>query len=250
MEDSNQNKPKAKSELLKVNRQPPTTKNLCIIPARGGSKRIPRKNIKDFLGKPIIAYSIDAALKSNLFEEVMVSTDDKEIAEIAEIYGAKVPFMRTDKNADDYVTTIDVVKEVLKEYEVRNAHFDAICIIYPTAPFVTAERLTQGFEKLTEFDAVIPVTEFSFPVLRSFTIKYDRLSYQWPKYEKVRSQDLETLYHDAGQWYWIKTACIKDSLVTENTAAVVLRNLEVQDIDQEEDWHLAELKYEYLQSTK
>jgi pseudaminic acid cytidylyltransferase len=225
-------------------------RNLCIIPARGGSKRIPRKNIKDFLGKPIIAYSIEVALKSGLFSEVMVSTDDEEIAGAAKSFGAKVPFFRSNENADDYATTLDLVKEVLKEYEALNAQFDNVCVIYPTAPFVTAERLIIGFEKLTDFEAAIPVTEFSFPVLRSFNIKNDCLSYQWPNYEKSRSQDLETLYHDAGQWYWIKTTSVKDSLVTKNTAAVVLRNLEVQDIDTEEDWRLAELKYEYLQSTK
>lgn len=225
-------------------------KAICIIPARGGSKRIPRKNIKNFLGKPIIAYSIEAALKSDLFLQVMVSTDDIEIANLAKSFGAEVPFMRTDKNADDCATTVDVVKEVLEKYEAQDIDFDKICIIYPTAPFVTPERLTVGFEKLTDFDSVIPVTEFSFPVLRSFKIENERLSYQWSKYEKTRSQDLETLYHDAGQWYWIKKELVKDSLVTKNTAAIVLRNLEVQDIDQEEDWRLAELKYEYLQSIK
>jgi len=224
--------------------------SLCIIPARGGSKRIPRKNIKNFLGKPIIAYSIEAALKSGLFAEVMVSTEDDEIVGLAKSFGAQVPFKRTERNADDYATTLDVVKEVLKEYEAMNVYFDSICIIYPTAPFVTPDKLKIGFEKLTNFDAAIPVTEFSFPVLRSFILKDGRLSYNWPKYEKVRSQDLETLYHDAGQWYWIKTNSIKNSLVTENTAAVVLRNLEVQDIDQEQDWRLAELKYEFLQSSK
>jgi len=242
-----------KEEQLKANSQQPKSKgdkNLCIIPARGGSKRIPRKNTRDFLGKPIIAYSIDAALKSGLFSEVMVSTDDLEIARLAESFGAKVPFMRTPKNADDFATTLDVVKEVLKEYEASDNGFDNVCIIYPTAPFATAERLNEGFKKLKDFEGAIPVTEFSFPVLRSFKIKEHRLSYQWPKHEKARSQDLETLYHDAGQWYWIKTAAIQDSLVTDNTAAIVLRNLEVQDIDQEEDWRLAELKYEYLQSTK
>jgi N-acylneuraminate cytidylyltransferase len=242
--------PIANSELPKANSEQPTAKNLCIIPARGGSKRIPRKNIRDFLGKPILAYSIEAALTSNLFEEVMVSTDDKEIADVAKKYNAKVPFLRSQNASDDFATTLDVVNEVMHLYQNKGKEFDNICILYPTAPFVTTERLTEGYKKLTNFDAAIPVTEFSFPVWRSFNLKQDRLSYQWPKYEKSRSQDLETLYHDAGQWYWIKTAAIKASLVTENTAAIVLRNLEVQDIDQEEDWRLAELKYEYLQSSK
>lgn len=233
-----------------INNQSLTTKNLCIIPARGGSKRIPRKNIQPFLGKPIIAYSIEAALNSKLFDEVMVSTDDQEISAIALELGAKVPFLRSTKTADDYATTVDVVNEVLETYKDLGFFFYSICIIYPTAPFVTTERLREGFEKLKYFDAAIPVTEFSYPVWRSFKVAGEQLAYQWPEYEKSRSQDLQKLYHDAGQWYWIKTNCLKDSLVPEKTAAVVLGNLEVQDIDQKEDWRLAEIKYEYLQSAK
>ncbi len=225
-------------------------KSICIIPARGGSKRIPRKNIRVFLGKPIIAYSIKAALDSGLFATVMVSTDDQEIAEISRDFGAQTPFMRSAKSSDDFATTIDVVKEVLTKYQEQGLHFDAVCVIYPTAPFVNVARLKEGFEKLSDFGGSMPVTEFSFPILRSFKISNHRLSYQWPEHEKSRSQDLEKFYHDAGQWYWIKTAILKDSLVTNNTAAVVLKNIEVQDIDQEEDWRIAELKYEYLQSIR
>lgn len=243
-----------KQELNKentaANSESPTAKNLCIIPARGGSKRIPRKNIKSFLGKPIIAYSIKAALDSMLFDEVMVSTDDQEISAIAIELGAKVPFLRCARTADDYATTIDVVNEVLEKYKDLGSFFSSICIIYPTAPFVSIERLMEGFKKLENFDAVIPVTEYSYPVWRSFRVMDEQLAYQWPEYEKSRSQDLQKLYHDAGQWYWIKTNCLKDSLVPDKTAAVVLSNLEVQDIDYEEDWCLAEMKYEYLQSTK
>ncbi len=220
--------------------------NLCIIPARGGSKRIPRKNIKDFLGKPIIAYSIEAALKSRLFSEVMVSTDDAEIAEVAKTYGAKVPFMRSKENADDYATTLDVVKEVLTSYEDLEMTFDNICILYPTAPFVTAARLREGYNHLDTNNAAIPVTEFSFPVWRAFKIEAEQLAYQWPKHEKSRSQDLETLYHDAGQWYWIKTDSVQSTLVPRQTAPVVLNPMEVQDIDTIEDWKNAELKFRLL----
>lgn len=223
-----------------------TVKNLCIIPARGGSKRIPRKNIKDFLGKPIIAYSIEVALESKLFDEVMVSTDDDEIAEVARKSGAKIPFLRSEKSADDFATTIDVVKEVLASYKKRGQEFDNICVLYPTAPFVSINRLNEGLSKLASNQATIPVVAFDYPVWRAFKLKNETLSYQWPEYEKSRSQDLEPLYHDAGQWYWIKTDALKDSLVPKQTASVILNTLEVQDIDVEADWKMAELKYKVL----
>lgn len=237
-------------EVRKSNRENRTAKNLCIIPARGGSKRIPRKNIKEFLGKPIIAYSIETAIKSGLFDEVMVSTDDQEIADVAKSYGALVPFMRSPENADDYAVTIDVVHEVLQEYAEQKISFENVCIIYPTAPFVSKERLEEGFNNLQKGLASLPVTEFSFPVWRSFKIEDNKLKYQWPEFEKSRSQDLEKLYHDAGQWYWIKCKELKETLIPRDTIPIVLNNIEVQDIDTPEDWKLAELKYEYLQSIK
>lgn len=246
MEGSDQNKPTAKSELPKANSQPPTAKNLCIIPARGGSKRIPRKNIKDFLGKPIIAYSIEVALKSKLFDEVMVSTDDKEISQIAKQYKARVPFIRSEKASDDFATTLDVVKEVLASYRKLGKEFENICILYPTAPFVTVKRLKEGSDKLGSYLACIPVVAFDYPVWRAFKLEDKKLSYQWPEYEKSRSQDLEPLYHDAGQWYWIKTSAIKNSLVPDKTASILLDSFEVQDIDVEADWKLAELKFKLL----
>lgn len=246
MESSKQNKPTAKSELPKANRQKPTAKNLCIIPARGGSKRIPRKNIKDFLGKPIIAYSIDVALESAIFDEVMVSSDDEEITQIAKQYGARVPFLRSGKASDDFATTLDVVKEVLDSYRKIGKKFENICILYPTAPFVTIKRLNEGYNKLGSYQACIPVVAVDYPVWRAFKLKDETLSYQWPEYETSRSQDLEPLYHDAGQWYWIKTKAIKDSLVPKQTASVKLDTLEVQDIDEEADWKLAELKFKFL----
>lgn len=221
-------------------------KNLCIIPARGGSKRIPKKNIKDFLGKPIIAYSIEVALKSNLFDRVMVSTDDEEIVKVAEEYGAEVPFLRSSENADDYATTVDVVKEVLDSFKNRGDKFENICILYPTAPFVSINRLNEGFNKLKSYQACIPVVAFEYPVWRAFKLKGKKLSYQWPEHEKSRSQDLQPLYHDAGQWYWIKINAIKNSLVPDETAPIILDASEVQDIDIETDWKMAELKFKVL----
>ena len=258
MEDSNQNKPKAKSQKLKANSQQlkansqrPKAKILCIIPARGGSKRIPRKNIKNFLGKPIIAYSIEAALKSELFDEVMVSTDDKEIAEVAKTYGAKVPFMRSKENADDYATTVDVLIEVINKYKILKKEFDSCCCIYPTAPLIKIEKLKSGFEKLNNdnFDVVFPVVGFSYPIWRGLKkTANENFKMIWPKHINSRSQDLEEAYHDAGQWYWFKPKNLiqKKTLLGTNTTCVILKATEVQDIDTLTDWKLAELKYELL----
>jgi len=229
--------------------------NLAIIPARGGSKRIPKKNIKSFSGKPIIAYSIEAALKSGLFDEVMVSTDDKEIAKIAMSYGAKVPFLRSNKTADDYATTFDVIEEVVLKYESLNKIFDYTCCIYACAPFVTVNKLTTTFNLLQkeDFDCVLPVTTFGFPVQRAFKIgKKNRVDFFYPEYSLTRSQDLEHSYHDVGQFYWMNTIkCLqKKAVVTDNTGSIVISELEAQDIDTELDWKLAELKYELVQSIK
>lgn len=228
--------------------------NLCIIPARGGSKRIPRKNIKEFLGKPIIAYSIEAAIKSGLFSEVMVSTDDEEIADIALKHGANVPFMRSKKTSDDFATTLDVIREVVDSYSKIGFDFQAICCVYATAPFVTNEKLTQAFGIFieNEYDSVLPVLKYSFPVQRSFEMKGNsKINYQYPEFVNTRSQDLLPLYHDAGQFYWMKRQAIDlRTIITENTGAIVISELEGQDIDDETDWKLAELKYELLQSIK
>ena len=228
--------------------------NLCIIPARGGSKRIPRKNIKPFLGKPIIAYSIEAALNSKLFDEVMVSTDDLEIAALAKKYGASVPFVRSDKTANDFATTFDVIYEVLQEYELLNKKFDLSCCIYPCAPFVTKEKLAKGFELLKEnnYDCVFPIIPFSFPIQRALIENKGKVSFFYPEFSLSRSQDLEKSYHDAGQFYWLNTEiCMeKKKILTDNSGSIVLTELEGQDIDNEIDWKLAELKYEILQSIK
>lgn len=228
--------------------------NLCIIPARGGSKRIPRKNIKDFLGKPIIAYSIDAALHSNLFDEVMVSTDDEEIAHAALNYGAKVPFLRSSENANDFATTLDVLREVYNEYLNRGVRFSRICCIYPTAPFVTDKKLKNAYSVLIEndFDSVLPIIKYSFPIQRSFEkTQNGKIQYQFNEFQNHRSQDLKVSFHDAGQFYWMKSEILTlESIITTNTGSIEISELEGQDIDNQVDWKLAELKYELLQSFK
>lgn len=230
-------------------------KTVAIITARGGSKRIPRKNIKDFLGKPILAYSIQAAISSRCFDEVMVSTDDEEIANLAEQLGAVIPFRRNPKTADDHSTTAEVIAEVLEMYKTHGKEFTFACCIYATAPFVTAETLQKAFAVLKEkdSDSLIPVTEFSFPILRCFKMDDDsRISFTWPEYALTRSQDLPAFYHDCGQFYFIKVNRFLKTkkLVTKNTASIILPNTEVQDIDNEEDWKLAEMKYSFLLQKK
>ncbi len=222
-------------------------KNLCIIPARGGSKRIPRKNIKPFLGKPIIAYSIEVALASGLFDEVMVSTDDEEIAEVARQYGAKVPFMRSAKTSDDWATTADVLLEVLEEYQNIGTDFKYGCCIYPTAPLLKQESLEEAHKLLVneKYDSVFPVVEFSYPIWRSLKFKEaGKVVMNWPEHLNKRSQDLPKAYHDAGQFYWLDVSSFfqKPILFSDNSGVVVLGDLEVQDIDSAADWKLAELK--------
>lgn len=229
-------------------------KNLCIIPARGGSKRIPLKNIKLFKGKPIIAYSIIAAIESGLFEEVMVSTDSIEIAEIATSYGASIPFLRSEENSNDFATTADVLKEVLNSYKKKDKEFDSICCIYPTAPFVSSKRLIEGFEMLTKgIDSVLPILSFDYPIWRSFKVNNNNtLEYNFNEFVNSRSQDLPKAFHDAGQWYWVNTDKLRtmDKLIFETTKGLHLSPFEAHDIDTLDDWALAELKYEYLQSFK
>ena len=188
-------------------------KNLCIIPARGGSKRIPRKNIKPFMGKPIIAYSIEAALKSSIFDEVMVSTDDVEFAEVAKKYGASVPFLRSEATSNDYATTVDVLLEVVDRYKQQGKEFDVVCCLYSTAPFVTAERLKEANGKLSDkIDGCFTVVEYSYPIQRSLRVNEQGLiEIRYPEYLKSRTQDLEKTYHDAGQFYFMKTAAMAPS---------------------------------------
>lgn len=225
-------------------------KSLCIIPARGGSKRIPRKNIKPFMGKPIMAYSIEAAMKSELFDEVMVSTDDEEFAEVARQYGASVPFFRSEATANDYATTVDVLLEVIETYKQRGKEFDAICCLYSTAPFVTPNRLKEAYSKLTDkVDACFTMVEYSYPIQRSLRInEIGQVEMKYPEHLKSRTQDLEKVYHDAGQFYFVKTKTLieEKTVWCKRTAPLVLSELEVQDLDTLTDWQLAEIKYELL----
>ena len=225
-------------------------KRLAIITARGGSKRIPRKNIKPFLGKPILAYSIEAAVACRLFDEVMVSTEDEEIAEIAKQYGAKVPFYRSEKTAGDFATTNDVLLEVIDEYEKRGQFFDVACCIYPTAPFVTAEKIKDAMGQLeaSDADTLIPVVQFSYPPQRAMVIRNGQLEFKYLEYIDSRSQDLEKEYHDVGQFYCFKVPAYKENkkLMLGSILPYVVDEMEVQDIDNESDWKIAEIKYQAM----
>lgn len=224
--------------------------SICIIPARGGSKRIPRKNIKDFLGKPIISYSIQAAIKSGLFDEVMVSTDDEEIADIARKYGAQVPFLRTPQNSTDSATTYQVINEVIESYHKKGRVYESTCCLYPTAPFVTAEKLVQAFEKLNSgsCEAVLTVQEYSYPIQRSLSLTEEGVRMNWPENLKARSQDLQRNFHDCGQFYFFDTDLYlqKVGVFKMKSDAIIVSELEAQDIDSETDWKMAELKYELM----
>lgn len=225
--------------------------DLCVITARGGSKRIPHKNVREFSGKPIIAYSIQAALESGLFDEVMVSTDDEAIAEIARSWGAAVPFMRSNQTSDDFATTVDVLREVLEMYSQSGREFDRVCCIYPTAPFVTALKLMHAKRVLESNDAcpsVIVATAFSFPPQRGFLNEGGCIKWWQPGFARMRSQDLPTIFHDAGQFYYaqVEDFLSVGSLIMDGTQAIVVPETEVQDIDNLTDWELAEIKYERM----
>lgn len=225
-------------------------KSLCIIPARGGSKRIPKKNIKEFYGQPIIAYSIQTALNSGLFDQVMVSTDCSEIKDVGLEYGADVPFLRSASNADDFATTVDVVNEVLANFRDLGLNFEKVCVLYPCAPFVVEKDLQVASEMLDSYDGVVPVVKFDFPPLRSFKLDGPFLRYKWPEFQKARSQDLEDLYHDAGQWYFFKNSEQHHvSMIKDRTAPLLLDAPRVQDIDTMEDWKMAELKFQILRES-
>ncbi len=225
-------------------------KALAIITARGGSKRIPKKNIKPFLGTPIIAYSIRAALESQLFDEVMVSTDSDEIASVAKQYGASVPFLRSIDASNDHATTADALLDVLDSYKVIGKTFEYACCLYPTAPFVTAERLTSAYNKLVDdkLDSVFPIMPFSFPILRSLKMEEGKLSMNWKEYKNARSQDLPKAYHDAGQFYFfnVPTFLQKKTLMTDNMGGIEINEMDGQDIDNEIDWKIAEVKYSII----
>lgn len=230
-------------------------KNIAVITARGGSKRIPKKNIKEFCGKPIIAYSIEAALKSEQFDEVMVSTDSEEMADIAKKYGASVPFMRSESTSGDYATTEDVLIEVINGYKKRGSEFDFVCCLYPTAPFISAEKVKKAMKLMTEKHPaqIVPVVRFSYPPQRGFVIDDEGfIKFKYPQYITTRSQDLEPFYHDVGQFYVydVKILIESNGIIENGMIPMELSELEVQDIDNETDWKLAELKYRFMQENK
>lgn len=224
--------------------------NLAIIPARGGSKRIPKKNIRLFLGRPIIAYPIETALNSSLFDEVMVSTENEKIKELAIHFGGKVPFMRSDETAGDFSSTVDVLLEVVEEYEKQGRYFDNICCLYPTAPFVNLDVLSEALNLLEnqKFDCVFPLVKYNAPIQRALQIDDNKVSMLQPENIHSRTQDLKDAFYDAGQFYWLNTKALKEKkqLWTDNTGAVEVKPLNVQDIDSLDDWRLAEMKYKDL----
>ncbi|KOE84887.1 hypothetical protein ACS86_05740 [Vibrio alginolyticus] len=223
-------------------------KILAIIPARSGSKRIPKKNIKPFFGREIITYSIDAAIKSEIFKTIIVSTDSDEIKDIAISAGANVPFLRSETNSDDFATTFDVIKEVLLKVEGK---FDYVCCIYPTSVFVTADVLEHAFSMLIEnkdATSIASVLQYSHPIQRSLSIQSGYLASNNPECYNSRSQDLEVNYHDAGQFYICKIEAIleEERLITNRCIPYILQENRAQDIDTLEDWCIAELKYQML----
>lgn len=224
--------------------------NIAIIPARSGSKRIPQKNIKNFLGKPMLAYAIEAARQSKVFDFVMVSTDSQEIADIAVSCGAEVPFLRSAENSSDFATTFDVLDEVISEYKKIHVVFSSFCCIYPCVPFLTGETLQKAFSNLTDYDAVIPVIKYPVPVEWALKIENNILKPHDSEMLNIRSQDLTPKYYDAGMFYFCKTEKLyeNNSLLPERTYGLVIPETEAQDIDTPEDWKAAELKYRLLHS--
>lgn len=224
--------------------------NICIIPARGGSKRIPHKNIKKFNGKPIIAYSIEAAIKSKCFDEIVVSTDDDQIAEVAENYGASIPFVRPKKLSNDFTETLPVIKHAIK-FLNKDKPIKYVCCLYATAPFIQPKVIKNAFEQLinTGAEYCFSVTSFSFPIQRALTITNEkRLKMVYPENAKIRSQDLEETYQDAGQFYWGSVdAFLNESMIfSEISSPYILPSYLVQDIDTHEDWIQAEIMYDVL----
>jgi pseudaminic acid cytidylyltransferase len=228
---------------------------IAIIPARGGSKRIPRKNIKNFHGKPLIAYSIEAALNSRVFDRVIVSTDDNEIAEVAQRYGAEVPFLRPEDISNDYATTMDVIEHALSWFTENDQSVTYVCCIYATAPFISSEALIRGFSALVEgnFNYAFSAASFPFPVQRALKLNQDGSTEMFmPEHLNTRSQDLDEAYHDAGQFYWGKSTAFlsKAPMFSNASYAVILPRNTVQDIDTLEDWSNAESMYEVLTKSK
>ena len=228
-------------------------RNLAIIPARGGSQRIPQKNVKDFFGKPIIAYAIETALKSKLFDEVMVSTDSPQIASIAEKFGASIPFQRSEINSNNYATLTDVILEVIQNYTEQGKHFDNLCCILPTAALITKALLLEAYTiyEQDNLGSIVPVLKFPYPIQRALKNDKGLLQMREPEYIKARSQDLEPFYHDSGQFYWIRIKeFIKEkSIFTSKTGYIELQDIEAQDVDTLMDWDMLTLKFNLKNKT-
>ncbi|MCM2461607.1 pseudaminic acid cytidylyltransferase [Pseudomonas sp. CG7] len=226
---------------------------LAVIPARGGSKRIPRKNIKAFCGKPMIAWSIEAALQSGCFDKVIVSTDDLEIAEVARQYGASVPFMRPAELSDDYTGTIPVIQQAVEWCRADGFDAHQVCCLYATAPFVSPEDLRRGLDVLEQTGSqyAFSVTSYAFPIQRAIRLtQAGRVEMFSPEHFNIRSQDLEESYHDAGQFYWGQASAWMGGKVifSPESSAVLLPRHRVQDIDTPEDWIRAEWLYKAFQA--
>ena len=223
---------------------------IAIITARGGSKRIPKKNIKEFFGKPMLSYAINACKDSDVFSEIMVSTDSDEIAEVAKKNGAHIPFMRSQKTADDFATTFDVLEEVISNYKKEGQDFDHVCCIYPCVPFLSGQTLQNAYNQLieSENDALQPVCKFSVPIEWAMKIENGILVPNDRKAQLIRSQDLTPKYFDVGMFYMIKTAVLlkEKSLTPPKTMAYIMDEREVQDIDTADDWKIAEMKYKLV----
>lgn len=224
-------------------------KNLAIIPARGGSKRIPKKNIVDFFGKPLIAYPIKVALNTHLFDDVIVSTDDKEIARISSEFGATVPFLRSEANSNDHATLNDVFIEVREWYRKKQIVFDHYCLILPNSPLINEGLLKQGYDLLinSHFDSIRPIVRFQYPIQRAYSFKDGKVAFMNPEYARTRSQDLEPAYHDAGMFYFIREGC---DLTGTNKGAFEIESLYAQEIDNPDDLRIAEMKFKFLNNIK
>jgi N-acylneuraminate cytidylyltransferase len=225
-----------------------------VIPARGGSKRIPRKNIKSFCGQSMIGYSIKAALDSQYFDQVIVSTDDAEIAEVAKSFGASVPFVRPEELANDYAGTMPVIKHAIEWFDDRGQPPSEVCCLYATAPFVSAGAIKKAYEQMqhTQVDYCFTVTSFAFPIQRAIKVtEKNRIEMFYLEHLKTRSQDLEESYHDAGQFYWGKAEAFKQQkpLFSKDATPYILPRHLVQDVDTPEDWKRAELMYQALKKS-
>ena len=228
---------------------------LCVIPARGGSKRIPRKNIREFCGKPIIAWSIEIATQSGCFDKIIVSTEDTEMASIGQQYGADIPFKRPAELSDDYTVTTEVISHAVNWYIDHGINLTAVCCIYPTAVLMQAEDLREGLKTLlsNNLDYVFPVTNFAFPIQRALKINGEgRTEMFIPEHLNTRSQDLEEAWHDAGQFYWgnSKAWLNKKPIFSSNSMPICIPSYRVQDIDTPDDWERAQLLFEILKSKK